>query len=96
MESKPTGDYRKHLPDTDIPRFTQMRKQDAHEYVKDFKTHHVPPWLYGLYEHWRYLWKEPFRGVTNDGARMRSQLSFTTLAHSRARCGETGLVQGAG
>ncbi|KAK3310389.1 uncharacterized protein B0T15DRAFT_407436 [Chaetomium strumarium] len=67
------GAYRKHLPDLSIPRFTEMQKQDAHEYAKAFKESGVPPWLHGLYLHWRKLFQEPFRGVTNDG-RVRPDL----------------------
>ncbi|KAJ9622715.1 hypothetical protein H2203_006366 [Taxawa tesnikishii (nom. ined.)] len=65
--SKPSGDYRKHLPDISIPRFTTMKQQDAHVYANDFKTNHQPPWLWALYRHWRSLFEEPFKGVTNDG-----------------------------
>ena len=32
-----SGDYRKHLPDLNVPRFQTMKKQDAHEYIHDFK-----------------------------------------------------------
>jgi hypothetical protein len=66
------GAYRQHLPDLSIPRFTTMQTQDAHEYAQAFKESGVPPWLHGLYLHWRKLFQEPFRGVTNDG------LYFTT------------------
>jgi hypothetical protein len=61
------GAYRQHLPDLTIPRFTTMQTQDAHEYAHAFKERGVPPWLHGLYLHWRNLFQEPFRGVTNDG-----------------------------
>lgn len=61
------GEFRKYLPDLSTKRFTVMKTQDAHEYTKDFKELHNPPWLYGLYELWRKLLQEPFRGVTNDG-----------------------------
>jgi hypothetical protein len=61
------GEYRKHLPDLSIPRFQVMKTQDAHEYAKAFKTGHQPPWLYALYQYWRKLWAEPFKGVTCDG-----------------------------
>lgn len=66
-EDTPTGEYRKHLPKLDVPRFQMMKKQDAHEYVHDFKTGHNPPWLHSLYEYWLELLAEPFKGVTNDG-----------------------------
>ncbi|KAK3694566.1 hypothetical protein B0T22DRAFT_507185 [Podospora appendiculata] len=61
------GEYRKHLPDLTSPRFTTMQKQDAHEYAKAFIQGGMPPWLHGLYLHWRKLFQEPFKGVTNDG-----------------------------
>ena len=44
-----------------------MKMQDAHEYALDFKTQHIPPWLYALYEHWMNLYQEPFKGITTDG-----------------------------
>lgn len=62
-----TGEYRQYLPDLSIPRFTTMKTQDAHEYAHAFKTKHIPPWLYALYEHWRDLYEEPFQGITTDG-----------------------------
>ncbi|KAL2132627.1 hypothetical protein VTI74DRAFT_3566 [Chaetomium olivicolor] len=61
------GAYRQHLPDLSISRFTKMQKQDAHEYAEAFKETGVPPWLHGLYLHWRKLFQEPFKGITNDG-----------------------------
>ncbi|KAK3996901.1 hypothetical protein QBC44DRAFT_123843 [Cladorrhinum sp. PSN332] len=60
--------YHAHLPDLSIPRFTEMQKQDAHSYAKAFIEGGNPPWLHGLFLHWRKLFQEPFRGVTNDGA----------------------------
>ncbi|CRG86182.1 hypothetical protein PISL3812_03185 [Talaromyces islandicus] len=66
-EHEPTGEYRQYLPDLSIPRFTTMKTQDAHEYAHAFKTKHIPPWLYALYEHWRDLYEEPFQGITTDG-----------------------------
>jgi len=60
--------YHKHLPDLGIPRFQIMKRQDAHEYADEFiNKGHQPPWLYALYKHWRSLFEEPFKGVTNDG-----------------------------
>ncbi|KAK3362749.1 hypothetical protein B0T25DRAFT_525156 [Lasiosphaeria hispida] len=67
------GEYRKHLPDLTSPRFTTMQKQDAHEYAKAFIEGGMPPWLHALYLHWRKLFQEPFKGVTNDG-RVRPDL----------------------
>lgn len=64
---QPTGEYRQYLPDLGIPRFQDMRKQDAHEYAHNFKTLARPPWVHALYMHWLELLQEPFKGVTNDG-----------------------------
>lgn len=64
---QPTGEYRQYLPDLAIPRFQDMRDQDAHEYAHDFKTLGRPPWLHALYLHWLELVQEPFKGVTSDG-----------------------------
>ncbi|KAK0618558.1 hypothetical protein B0T17DRAFT_495943 [Bombardia bombarda] len=61
------GEYRQHLPDLSIPRFTTMQKQDAHEYAQAFIQGGMPPWLHALYLHWRKLFQEPFKGVTSDG-----------------------------
>jgi len=61
------GEYRQHLPDISIPRFTIMRSQNAHEYAEAFKKGGNPPWLHALYRHWRELFKEPFTGITTDG-----------------------------
>lgn len=61
------GEYRQYLPDLSIPRFTTMQKQDAHEYANEFIQGGNPPWLHALYLHWRNLFQEPFKGVTNDG-----------------------------
>lgn len=63
----PESAYRQHLPDLSSPRFQQMSKQNAHEYVDEFKTGGNPPWLHGLYMHWLDLLNEPFRGVTTNG-----------------------------
>lgn len=62
-----TGEFREHLPDLSTPRFTTMQQQDAHEYAKAFIEGGNPPWLHALYLHWRELFKEPFKGITNDG-----------------------------
>ncbi|EGO52767.1 hypothetical protein NEUTE1DRAFT_91440 [Neurospora tetrasperma FGSC 2508] len=61
------AEYRQYLPDLTIPRFTTMQKQDAHEYAKEFINGGNPPWLHGLYLHWRKLFQDPFKGITNDG-----------------------------
>lgn len=61
------AEYRQYLPDLSIPRFTNMQRQDAHEYAKEFIEEGNPPWLHSLYLHWRKLFQDPFKGVTNDG-----------------------------
>lgn len=66
-ESGHGGEYRQYLPDLSLPRFTIMQKQDAHEYAKEFIMGGNPPWLHGLYLHWRKLFQDPFKGITNDG-----------------------------
>ncbi|KAG9634645.1 hypothetical protein KCU77_g7603, partial [Aureobasidium melanogenum] len=67
QQDGPSGEYRKHLPDLNVPRFQMMKQQDAHEYAHGFKTKHNPPWLHALYMYWRSLLAEPFKGVTSDG-----------------------------
>ncbi|KAM0345700.1 hypothetical protein ACHAPU_006355 [Fusarium lateritium] len=59
--------YRQFLPDLTTLRFTTMKNQNAYEYAESFKDKGNPPWLHGLYRHWMSLFKEPFRGITNDG-----------------------------
>ncbi|KAK3362110.1 hypothetical protein B0T24DRAFT_561884 [Lasiosphaeria ovina] len=61
------AEYRQYLPDLATPRFAAMQKQDAHEYAEEFINGGRPPWLHALYLHWRKLFQEPFKGVTNDG-----------------------------
>jgi hypothetical protein len=60
-------DFRRHLPDLKLPRFTTMQSQEAHGYADAFKSSGQPPWLHGLYLHWRKLFEEPYHGITNDG-----------------------------
>lgn len=60
-------DFRHHLPDLKLPRFTTMQRQHAREYADAFKSSGQPPWLHGLYMHWRKLFEEPYHGITNDG-----------------------------
>ena len=60
-------DFRRHLPDLSLPRFTTMKGQHATEYADAFKSTGQPPWLHGLYLHWRKLFEEPYHGITNDG-----------------------------
>ncbi|RDA93869.1 hypothetical protein CP533_4532 [Ophiocordyceps camponoti-saundersi (nom. inval.)] len=59
--------FRAHLPDLRAERFVQMQKQDAHQYAASFLQTGHPPQLYALYQHWRKLLAEPFKGITNDG-----------------------------
>lgn len=61
------GDFRRYLPDLSSPRFTTLAQCDAYSHAKELTEKHRPPWLYGLYTHWRKLLEEPFKGVTNDG-----------------------------
>jgi hypothetical protein len=68
-------DFRRHLPDLELPRFTSMKGQHATEYANAFKSTGQPPWLHGLYVHWRKLFEEPYHGITNDGKNM-NQLSM--------------------
>lgn len=65
--SQDNAAFRHFLPDLAQPRFTTMQQQDAHEYASAFKRDAQPPWLYALWQHWRQLFEEPFRGITNDG-----------------------------
>ena len=68
--------FRKHLPNLQAPRFKSMqKKRDAHEYAEEFKREGQPPWLHALYLHWMELFKEPFRGITNDGQFSSPRLS---------------------
>lgn len=59
--------FRQYLPDLNLPRFQDMKKKDAHVYAEDFKKHGNPPWLHGLYLHWRKLFQQPYQGITSDG-----------------------------
>lgn len=63
------GAFRKYLPDLTLPRFTSMQGLNAHEYAHNFKTSGQPPWIHGLFLHWRELFKDPFRGITTDGTK---------------------------
>lgn len=68
-QSQPAGSngFRKYLPDLSLPRFTTMKKQTPYEYATAFIEGGQPPWLHGLFMHWRSLLKEPYKGITNDG-----------------------------
>ncbi|KAI1134991.1 hypothetical protein F5Y05DRAFT_188092 [Hypoxylon sp. FL0543] len=61
------GQFRQYLPDLNTPRFQAIAQNDAYGHARELLEHHRPPWLYGLYVHWRKLFEEPFKGVTNDG-----------------------------
>ncbi|CAJ2500880.1 Uu.00g037330.m01.CDS01 [Anthostomella pinea] len=61
------GDFRQYLPDLSSSRFTTMAQNDAYGHARELKEKQAPPWLYGLYMHWRKLFQEPFKGITNDG-----------------------------
>ncbi|KAI3323473.1 hypothetical protein HD806DRAFT_522646 [Xylariaceae sp. AK1471] len=61
------GGFRQYLPDLTTPRFTAIAQNDAFGHAKELKENQAPPWLYGLYTHWRKLLQEPFKGITNDG-----------------------------
>lgn len=75
--------FRKHLPDLSLPRFTTMKKQTPYEYAKEFIEGGQPPWLHGLFMHWRELLKEPFKGVTNDGESLQILVLGFPLTHSQ-------------
>ena len=67
MTSHQGSTFREYLPDLSVARFITMQKQNAHEYAQAFKSGGQPPWLHGLYQHWRRLFEEPYKGITNDG-----------------------------
>lgn len=72
MASQATQDaqhesFRHYLPDLNTPRFQAIAENDAYGHAQELLEHHRPPWLYGLYVHWRKLFEEPFKGVTSDG-----------------------------
>ncbi|KAI1186289.1 hypothetical protein F5B17DRAFT_369085 [Nemania serpens] len=61
------SDFRQYLPDLTTPRFVAIAQNGAHGHAKELIEKQAPPWLYGLYTHWRKLLQEPFKGITNDG-----------------------------
>ncbi|KAI5927552.1 hypothetical protein F4810DRAFT_706306 [Camillea tinctor] len=61
------GEFRKYLPDLSTPRFTTLAQNDAYGHARELKEKQAPPWLYGLYMHWRKLFQEPYKGITTDG-----------------------------
>ena len=69
------GTFRAHLPDLSDERFSKMRRQNAHEYAKQFKEEGNPPWIYALYRHWQQLLAEPYKGITTDGKASCSAVS---------------------
>jgi hypothetical protein len=64
---KASEEFRQHLPDLSTPRFTKAKEQNAYEYSKTFQTEKIPPWLFRLTQVWQNLYREPFKGITNDG-----------------------------
>jgi hypothetical protein len=76
--------FRKYLPDITTPRFTTMRKQTAREYAEQFKEGGPPPWLYGIWRHWRELYKEPYLGLTNNGI-PKQKASINGRSHEEGR-----------
>ena len=84
--TKGSSQFRKHLPDLSTPRFQALKNNDAYGHVEDFLQNQNPPWLYGLYQHWRELFKVPFKGVTSDGEYMIRHLigCFGCLSNSLA------------
>lgn len=64
---KASAEYRKHLPDLSIPRFTTAKTQDATSYAKFFTDNRAPPWLHDLTQAWAVLLQQPFKGVTENG-----------------------------
>ncbi|KAI1497205.1 hypothetical protein F5X99DRAFT_29482 [Biscogniauxia marginata] len=61
------AEFRPYLPDLGTPRFTTLAQNDAYGHARELKEKQAPPWLYGLYMHWRKLFQEPFKGITTDG-----------------------------
>jgi hypothetical protein len=68
--------FRQYLPDLSQPRFQDMKKQDAYEYAENFKKNGQPPWLHGLYLHWRKLYQQPYQGITSDGTHFGQRLCY--------------------
>lgn len=62
-----SSSFRKHLPDLSLPRFTVMKKQTPYEYAKQFIESGHSPWIHGLFSHWKYILKDSYTGITNDG-----------------------------
>lgn len=73
-----SGEFRKFLPDLNTPRFEALKVATAQDHVNAFLEKHNPPWLFQLWEHWRRLYQEPFRGVTTDGKSFM-QSKYSTL-----------------
>jgi Protein of unknown function (DUF3500) len=66
-DTPPMSAWRKYLPDLKSPRFEAMKQQDAHVYAAEFKEKGNPPWLFALWQLWRRLFAEPYKGITSDG-----------------------------
>lgn len=66
--------FRRYLPDLSSPRFTSIASHTPYTYTAQFLSTQHPPWLYGLYKHWRALFAQPYKGVTNDGGAVRPDL----------------------
>lgn len=73
-QSSQRSEFRQYLPDLTTPRFTALAQNDAYGHAKELIDKQAPPWLHGLYLHWRKLLQEPFKGVTNNGVFMRKPL----------------------
>jgi hypothetical protein len=67
-----SAEFRRYLPDLNIPRFTTAKDQDTYQYSETFQETQHPPWLFDLTQTWQSLYQEPFKGVTNDGKRLLS------------------------
>lgn len=61
----PTHDFRAHLYDLDDPVLAQSRGMDFEEFAED---RYKAPFLRDLLAYWDGLYREPFVGITNDGA----------------------------
>jgi hypothetical protein len=79
--------FRQHLPDLNTPRFQVAKDQNAYEYAEAFQKTHYPPWFYTLTGVWARLLKEPYIGVTTDGAKPYSCLEAYLDGADKARIG---------
>jgi hypothetical protein len=67
-----------------------MKKQDAYEYAENFKKNGQPPWLHGLYLHWRKLYQQPYQGITSDGTHFGQKLFHLVCTNNSQVSSETG------